>query len=221
MARERTAPARDRGFDRASAWARRSSSTRATTMSATTESRSKTPSSRSSACGSAIERTRRELDEIRQRIGDEAPADYRAILDAHMMMHRDELDRGSSRSRRSRRSTSTPSGRSSATVTNIAHHLAQAPVDYLRERAVDIEHVGRRIIAQLDRARIIAADRTRATRCSSSTDLHPADAAQLIETPVAALVTGLGSATSHTAILARALGHPGRRRRRGHHRPRG
>ena len=39
-------------------------------------------------------------------------------------------------------------------------------------------------------------------------DLHPADAAQLIKTPVAALVTGLGSATSHTAILARALEIP-------------
>ena len=35
--------------------------------------------------------SRRELEEIRQRMGAEAPADYRLILDAHLMMHSDEL----------------------------------------------------------------------------------------------------------------------------------
>ena len=39
----------------------------------------------------AVERSRRELEDIRHRLGEEAPADYRLILDAHLMMHRDEL----------------------------------------------------------------------------------------------------------------------------------
>src|SRR6476661_1008626 len=39
----------------------------------------------------AIDRSRGELEDIRLRLGHEAPADYRLILDAHLMMHSDEL----------------------------------------------------------------------------------------------------------------------------------
>lgn len=154
----------------------------------------------------AIERSRRELEDIRQRLGTEAPADYRLILDAHLMMHRDELleDMATEAIMQDLVNAEWAIERA---VGSIGHHLAQAPVDYFRDRAVDVEHVGRRIISQL--AGHVS---SLPTGLSDSVlvihDLQPADAVQLLETPVAALVTGLGSATSHTAILARALEIP-------------
>jgi phosphotransferase system enzyme I (PtsI) len=154
----------------------------------------------------AIDRSRHELEDIRQRMGQEAPADYRLILDAHLMMHSDELLVDIATAAISDDQVNAEWAVERA-VGKIAHHLAQAPVDYFRDRAVDVEHVGRRIIAQL-------AGRTSTLPLGLEhsvlviEDLNPADAAQLFETPVAAMVTGLGSATSHTAILARALEIP-------------
>jgi phosphotransferase system enzyme I (PtsI) len=154
----------------------------------------------------AIERSRNELEDIRTRMGQEAPADYRLILDAHLMMHSDELlvDRATEAIFQDQVNAEWAVERA---VGKIAHHLAQAPVDYFRDRAVDVEHVGRRIIAQLA-GRISSLPLGLEDSVLVIEDLHPADAAQLIETPVAAMVTGLGSATSHTAILARALEIP-------------
>jgi phosphotransferase system enzyme I (PtsI) len=154
----------------------------------------------------AIDRSRGELEDIRVRIGNEAPADYRLIIDAHLMMHRDELlvDIATEAIAVDQVNAEWAVERA---IGKIAHHLAQAPVDYFRDRAVDVEHVGRRIIAQLA-GRISTLPTGLEDAVLVIEDLNPADAAQLIETPVAALVTGLGSATSHTAILARALEIP-------------
>ena len=154
----------------------------------------------------AIDRSRKELEEIRFRLGEEAPADYRLILDAHMMMHSDELLIDIARETIAQELINAEWAVERA-VTNIAKHLAQAPVDYFRDRAVDVEHVGRRIVAQLA-GRVSSLPTGLDDAVLVVEDLHPADAAQLLDTKVAALVTGLGSATSHTAILARALSIP-------------
>jgi phosphotransferase system enzyme I (PtsI) len=154
----------------------------------------------------AIDKSRHELEDIRMRMGTEAPADYRLILDAHLMMHSDELLVDIATEAIAQEHVNAEWAVERA-VGKIAHHLAQAPVDYFRDRAGDVEHVGRRIIAQL-----VGRSSSLPTGLGDAVlvinDLHPADAAQLIQTPVAALVTGLGTATSHTAILARALEIP-------------
>ncbi|MDD9938339.1 MAG: phosphoenolpyruvate--protein phosphotransferase [Myxococcales bacterium] len=154
----------------------------------------------------AIERSRCELEDIRARLGEEAPADYRLILEAHLMMHSDELLIDVATKAIEDEAVNAEWAVERA-VGQIARHLAQAPVDYFRDRSADVEHVGRRIIAQLaGRSSSLPAELAGSVLVTD--DLHPADAAQLIETPVAALVTGLGSATSHTAILARTLEIP-------------
>ena len=154
----------------------------------------------------AIDRSRRELEDIRRRLGKDSPADYRLILDAHLMMHRDELlaDAASTAILREQVNAEWAVERA---VAVIATHLQQAPMDYFRDRASDVEHVGRRIVAQLA-GRSSALPLGLAGAVLVVDDLHPADAIHLIEERVAGLVTGLGSATSHTAILARALGIP-------------
>lgn len=79
--------------------------------------------------------------------------------------------------------------------------------DYMRERAVDILDISRRVVRVLENKgdelvigeepRIILAD-----------DLTPSDTIRLDKTKVLAFVTLKGSANSHTAILARAMDIP-------------
>lgn len=86
--------------------------------------------------------------------------------------------------------------------------LASIDDPYLRERAIDLEDVTRRVLRHLlgksgqrlgghDRSHIIVAD-----------ELTPSDTATLNRDNVAGFVTEKGSKTSHTAIMARALGIP-------------
>lgn len=155
---------------------------------------------------SAVESSRYELEEIRDRLGADAPADYRLILDAHMLMHSDELliDGASKAIREGLINAEWAVERAVGVIKN---HLKQAPHAYFRDRAQDVEHVGRRIIAQLV-GRQSSLPPIHVDGVLVVDDLHPADAARLIESPVVALVTGLGTATSHTAILARTLEIP-------------
>lgn len=89
-----------------------------------------------------------------------------------------------------------------------AEALSRVEDDYLRERAADVRDVARRIhhnlagrsrslLEQLDQPCIIVAH-----------DLAPSDAATLDKEKVIGLATDLGSPTSHTAIMARALEIP-------------
>lgn len=87
-----------------------------------------------------------------------------------------------------------------------AQQLESLPDETLRARAADVRDVGRRVVEILlgiqteqplqDRGVLIARD------------LAPSQTASLDTTQVAAFCTAEGGATSHTAILAKALGIP-------------
>lgn len=154
----------------------------------------------------AVEQSREELEGIRDRLGEDAPADYRLILEAHLMMSRDELliDAALLAIRDDRVGAEWAVERA---VAGIQAHLRQSDEDYIRSRADDVEQVGRRIIERLV-GRVSALPPILGDGVLVIDDLHPADAAQLLDSRVKGLVTGLGSATSHTAILARTLEIP-------------
>lgn len=154
----------------------------------------------------AIEASRAEIEHVREGLGDDVEADYRLILDAHLLMHRDELimDAALRAIRKDRLNAEWALRR---TVDDLVRQLEGAGSGYFRERAQDIEHVGQHImrwlrhegaaVPEIDGPTILVAE-----------DLSPADAARLARTPVLGVVTDLGTATSHTAILARALEIP-------------
>ena len=86
--------------------------------------------------------------------------------------------------------------------------LLQLEDDYLRERAVDVRDIARRLLrnlaghsssklANLEQPCVIIAH-----------DLSPSETAGLNRNKVLGFATDLGSPTSHTAIMARALGIP-------------
>lgn len=78
---------------------------------------------------------------------------------------------------------------------------------YLRERASDIRDIGRRLLARLARV----GEESRTIPANAVLVGHEVNASQLAEIPpgrLAGVVSGTGSANSHVAILARALGVP-------------
>ncbi|MFT3921471.1 MAG: phosphoenolpyruvate--protein phosphotransferase [Myxococcales bacterium] len=152
----------------------------------------------------AIEASRMELESIRARIG--SVAENRLLLDAQLLMHRDELLIDGAIELLRERSINAEWALAQV-IARIAERMRQANEEYFRERAVDIEHVGQRIqhklvggdmmLPQVGPDSVIVAD-----------DLGPADAAQLLRSMAGGIAIDLGSASSHTAILARALHIP-------------
>lgn len=76
----------------------------------------------------------------------------------------------------------------------------------LAERAADLRDVGRRVLGVLTETPLPSAPET--PHVLVTEDIGPSDVARLDTTRVRGLVTALGGATSHSAILARSLGIP-------------
>jgi phosphotransferase system enzyme I (PtsI) len=86
--------------------------------------------------------------------------------------------------------------------------LGRVDDDYLRERAADVRDVTRRISTNLAGERMGRMDQLERPCIAVARDFSPSDTASINRNIVHALVTDLGSATSHTAIMARALEVP-------------
>ncbi len=151
----------------------------------------------------SIDASRSELEALRDRL---VGAEQRLLLEAQLLMHRDELLIDGAIELLRERSINAEWALSQ-TISRLAERMRGASESYFRERAGDIEHVGERILRKLTGVTtefpavptdgVIVAD-----------DLGPADAAQLLRSSACGIAIELGSATSHTAILARALDIP-------------
>ena len=151
----------------------------------------------------AIDESRRELETIRQRIGE---TEHRLLLDAQLLMHRDELLIDGAIELLRERSINAEWALAQV-IARISKRMRGAAEPYFRERAVDIENVGERILHKLVGS---AAELPKLGPDSViiADDLGPADAAQLLRSVACGIAIDLGSASSHTAILARALEIP-------------
>jgi multiphosphoryl transfer protein len=78
---------------------------------------------------------------------------------------------------------------------------------YLRSRAADVIDVGQRVLRLLLGTAVAHLNLTQPS-ILIATDLTPSDTAQLDTSKVLGICTTAGSATSHTAIIARSLGIP-------------
>ena len=79
---------------------------------------------------------------------------------------------------------------------------------YIRERVIDVKDVGRRVIEKLTGTEKEALTNLRQPVVLVSKDLDPSETAGLKPGQILAFVTDMGGRTSHTTILARALGIP-------------
>jgi phosphotransferase system enzyme I (PtsI) len=96
-----------------------------------------------------------------------------------------------------------------AACDSIAARLGAASDPDMRERSHDVQFVGERLIRTLagvvDEA---ALPRLHGPTIIVAHDLSPADTTAMVDEPVSGFVTELGTRTSHTSIVARALEMP-------------
>ena len=89
-----------------------------------------------------------------------------------------------------------------------ADMLSKVEDSYLSERAADIRDVTKRILANLAGETLDQMKQIKRSCIVVAHDLSPSDTASIDKAMVKAFVTDLGSSTSHTAIMAKALEVP-------------
>jgi phosphotransferase system enzyme I (PtsI) len=155
----------------------------------------------------ALIATRRQLHEIQRQVSEAIGQESASIFDAHLLVVDDrslveEVIRGLSLHKKN----------VEAVLRVVADRYAQALLrvedDYLRERAVDVRDVTRRILRNLSGSTSVSLARVQQPCIVVAHDLAPSEAAMINKEKVIAFATDLGSPTSHTAIMARALGIP-------------
>jgi phosphotransferase system enzyme I (PtsI) len=96
-----------------------------------------------------------------------------------------------------------------AATTMIASQLSAVDDPYIRRRGYDIEFVGERLVRALGgEVEPDAAVQVSEPSIVVAHDLSPADTAAMMSAQVVGFITEVGSRTSHTAIMARALAIP-------------
>ncbi len=155
----------------------------------------------------ALIQTRMQILEMQQRIAESIGAKDAAIFDAHLLVVEDRtlIDEVL-------RKLETDLCNVEFVFQEVATHYAQtlSKIDdpYLRERALDIEDVTRRVIRNLQgKVQKPVVGLIEPHICVTH-NLTPSDMATMNKEQVLGIATDLGSRTSHTAIMARSLEIP-------------
>lgn len=158
----------------------------------------------------ALVRTEGELNALKARVEELSGASEAAIFDAHLLFLRDRMIMARMRKEMPVRLQNIESVYY-AVVQNFMEAMRMVDDAYLRSRVADIGDVLQRVLKNLEQDVI----KTRKNKPVSAEpcvlaayDLAPSDTADLDSQNVLGFVTEMGSAISHTAILARSLGLP-------------
>lgn len=157
----------------------------------------------------ALEASRRQLQDVKQRLARDLGASHAYIFDAQLLMLDDPLlrDRAVAQIREEHVNAEWALRRVADQLHGLFDEFSDA---YLKERATDLDDV-------LGRVRLNLAGEASGVRSLSrlpgpfvivSPELTPSEAAELDWNRVLALVTEAGSQTSHVAIMARSHGVP-------------
>ena len=155
----------------------------------------------------ALVQTRVQILEMQQKIAEAIGAKDAAIFDAHLLVVEDRtlIDEVLRRLEAERCNVEWVF---QEVASNYAETLSKIDDPYLRERALDIQDVTRRIVRNLQgkapKPILSAAE----PHILVAHNLTPSDAATMNRQLVLGIATDLGSRTSHTAIIARSLNIP-------------
>ncbi len=155
----------------------------------------------------AVERSDRQLTELKQRVGQDG-YDHELIIEAHRLMLQDPmlLDEVKKLIARDRINAEWAVRRVSR---KIKHMFDNIPDEYFRERRQDVDYVADRVVRNLMGQVVDDEIEVPEGSLVIAHDLSPADTAMLVRTGrVAGFVTDVGGQTSHTAIVARARETP-------------
>jgi phosphoenolpyruvate-protein phosphotransferase/dihydroxyacetone kinase phosphotransfer subunit len=152
----------------------------------------------------AREAARGDVVAAREQVARQAGGDQAAIFDAHLLLLDDAALLGPAKEAIDGGASAAAAWADAARATADGYRALDDP--YLQERAVDVEDVAGRVLRHLTGAAPAAA--ITAEGVLVARDITPGDAAVLDRELVHGLALARGGATSHAAILARALGIP-------------
>jgi phosphotransferase system enzyme I (PtsI) len=155
----------------------------------------------------ALIQTRMQILEMQQRIAESLGAKDAAIFDAHLLVVEDRtlIDEVL---RKLEADLCNVEWVFQEVATNYAETLSKIDDPYLRERALDIEDVTKRVIRNLQGKEPKAGLAPTDPHIIVAHNLTPSDTATMHRDRVLGIATDLGSRTSHTAIMARSLEIP-------------
>jgi phosphotransferase system enzyme I (PtsI) len=155
----------------------------------------------------ALIQTRGQIVDMQQRIAESIGAKDASIFDAHLLVVEDRtlIDEVL---RTLQRDKLNVEHIFQEVANRYAKTLADIDDPYLRERAVDIHDVCRRVVHNLLGKDGLSLNSVLTPHILLSHNLTPSDTAQLNRQLVLGFATDIGSKTSHTAIMARSLNIP-------------
>ena len=155
----------------------------------------------------ALIQTRMQILEMQQRIAESIGAKDAAIFDAHLLVVEDRtlIDEVL---RKLETDLCNVEWVFQEVATRYAETLSKIDDPYLRERALDIQDVTKRVIRNLQGKAPKRFLGLGEPHILIAHNLTPSDTASMKREHVLGIATDLGSRTSHTAIMARSLGIP-------------
>ena len=155
----------------------------------------------------AVARTKEDFASIQRKIANQLGEEKSRIFDAHLLMLEDTMaiDETIDRIKEERKNADFLFFQNLEKVRN---SLLATGDEYLRERAVDLQDVERRVLRNLSGDGGESIDQPKEPSIVLAKFLTPSDTAQLDRNTVLGFVTDLGGRTSHAALMARSLELP-------------
>jgi phosphoenolpyruvate-protein phosphotransferase (PTS system enzyme I) len=155
----------------------------------------------------AIDLSRTQLKDIKEKILDPEVLRHSFILDVHLMILDDEM-LVQDTIEMVRREKVNAEGALDLTLKKLDSAFETIDDEYLRERRSDLHYVSTRIFRNLIGKKHDDITKIQGNVIVVAHDLSPADTLQVNLKHVAGFVTDIGGKVSHTAILSRSLGIP-------------
>jgi phosphotransferase system enzyme I (PtsI) len=156
---------------------------------------------------SAIEKSKAELEAIRDRAHIELGADKAAIFEAHLLVLTDPELNGPIEDKITSEKVNAESALKD-TADMFVMMFEQMDNEYMKERAADIRDVTKRILSHLLGVQLVNPSMIAEEVIIVAEDLTPSDTAQLNRQYVLGFTTDIGGRTSHSAIMARSMEIP-------------
>ena len=155
----------------------------------------------------AIEKSRDQLTEIKEKILDTEVRKHSFILDVHLMILDDEMLLQDTVDK-IRKEKVNAEWALDLTLEKLDAAFKAIEDEYLRERRSDLHYVSARIFRNLLGKKHDDITKIKGKVIVVAHDLSPADTLQMNLKHVAGFITDIGGKVSHTAILSRSLGIP-------------
>ncbi len=153
----------------------------------------------------AVSAVRDDVEQVGERLAPQLRPEEQALFEVYLRMLHDHALPGEVENRI--RDGLWAPGSLKAVVNQYVRHFEMMGDHYLRERAVDIRDLGRRLLSHLQEGESETPEYPEQTILVSD-ELTPAMLGEVPQGQLAGLVSVRGSGNSHVAILARAMGVP-------------